>query len=170
MRILVTGAAGFIGSHLVESLVAEGNDVVSFVKPGKDISFIANTRTDIIYTDLNDFGSLKKATEGIEAVYHLAAIPKWEGWVSRQKYKMVNVEGTNQEYLTHDQPSEFLISLENRAETPTTIIFSGSIPSMSHSNTSPAAAGWLRTARARKPTAQIPHTEKLPLMVSTFLW
>lgn len=94
MRVLVTGAAGFIGCHLIKSLVADGYDVVSFVMPGSETSFIGNERTDIKYGDLNDIGSLKKAVEGIKTVYHLAAIPKWEGGVSQQKYKIVNVEGT----------------------------------------------------------------------------
>jgi nucleoside-diphosphate-sugar epimerase len=95
MRILITGATGFIGSHLVESLIDEGNEVISFVKPNSDTSFIANIDTDITIGDLRDFRSIKHATEGIDVVYHLAAIPNWQGGVSRQQYKAVNVEGTN---------------------------------------------------------------------------
>ena len=94
MRILVTGAAGFMGSHLVESLAAEDNDIVSLVKPGGDTSFISDTKTDIIYGDLCDRDSLQAATEGVEVVYHLAAIPKWEANVSQQQYVVVNIEGT----------------------------------------------------------------------------
>jgi UDP-glucose 4-epimerase len=93
MKILVTGAAGFIGSHLIESLDTEGHEVVSFVKPFTDKSFIANTKTDIIYGDLNDIGALKNATEGVDVAYHLAAIPNWKTSVSQREYRDVNIEG-----------------------------------------------------------------------------
>lgn len=95
MRILVTGATGFIGSHLVESLIEEGDEVISFVKPNSDMSFIENIDTDITIGDLRDFRQIKHATEGIDVVYHLAAIPNWQGGISRQEYMDVNVKGTN---------------------------------------------------------------------------
>jgi nucleoside-diphosphate-sugar epimerase len=94
MKVLVTGAAGFIGSHLVEALVARGNNVVSFVKPTSNISSVANIKTNIVYGDINDIESLQKATKGIDFVYHLAAISNWQGGVSPRKYKIVNIEGT----------------------------------------------------------------------------
>ena len=73
MKILVTGATGFIGSHLVELLVAEGENVRCFTKPGSDISSIANLTNDIGYGDLIDIEAIKEATKGIDVVYHLGA-------------------------------------------------------------------------------------------------
>ena len=77
---LVTGGAGFIGSHLVDSLVSMGNSVrvldnfssgkEEFLEHHKD-----NEKVEIIRADLLDLESVKVAMKGIETVHHLAANP-----------------------------------------------------------------------------------------------
>jgi UDP-glucose 4-epimerase len=94
MKILVTGGSGLIGSHLVESLVADGENVRCFVRTTSNLSFISNLDIDIVYGDLKDFESLRKATEGIDIVYHLAAISRLHLNMPLQEYQAVNVEGT----------------------------------------------------------------------------
>ena len=94
MKVLVTGASGFIGSHLVESLVSEGNDVISFVKNGGEISNLENVITKIVYGDLRDMDSIVEAVKGVDQVYHLAAIPNLQGSMTRANYYDINVEGT----------------------------------------------------------------------------
>ena len=76
MKILVTGGAGFIGSHLVEMLEKKGNVVVVFdnFSSGRR-EFLANVNVKIIKGDIRNFREIKKACKGIDVVYHFAADP-----------------------------------------------------------------------------------------------
>lgn len=76
-RALVTGGAGFIGSHLTEALVAEGCRVV--VLDNLSTGHRTNLETlpgsiELIEGDIRDFKTVQQATKGCEAVFHLAAM------------------------------------------------------------------------------------------------
>ena len=77
-RILVTGGAGFIGSHLVDSLVKEGREVVVLdnfdpqVHQGKRPAYL-NKGAFYVEGDIRDESALKKSLEGVDIVFHLAA-------------------------------------------------------------------------------------------------
>jgi UDP-glucose 4-epimerase len=92
--VLVTGAAGFIGSHLVDSLRADGNPVRSLVLNGTDAECLRHSGLEIAYGDLKDRESLKRACEGCGKIYHLAAISRHDANVPDSEYWAVNVEGT----------------------------------------------------------------------------
>jgi nucleoside-diphosphate-sugar epimerase len=68
---LVTGANGFIGSHLVERLLSEGKIVKCLVVKGSDISFLQKLNIEIF-----DYSEIKKAFEDVDIVYHLAGATK----------------------------------------------------------------------------------------------
>ena len=79
MRALVTGASGFIGSHIVKRLVAAGDSVRAFVRPTSDVSFLRALGVELAQGDITDPASLPPAMDGIEAVYHAAAasLERW---------------------------------------------------------------------------------------------
>jgi UDP-glucose 4-epimerase len=98
-RALVTGAAGFIGSHLTERLLAEGNDVVGIdnlsVGRYKNLaSFEGNERFTFLELDLNE-PRAAGAFEDVDVVYHLAALADIVPSIEHpQAYFRANVDGT----------------------------------------------------------------------------
>lgn len=72
---LVTGAAGFMGSHVVEELVRHGARVRATARPGKDTSFFDDLGVEFIGADLKDPQSLVPLFEGpVDRVFHLGAV------------------------------------------------------------------------------------------------
>jgi NAD dependent epimerase/dehydratase len=101
MKILVTGAAGFIGSHLVEHLVKEGHQVRAFIRYNSKSSWgwldTSEVKSDIevVTGDIRDYDSVMASMENCNVVFHLAAligIPY--SYVSPLAYIKTNVEGT----------------------------------------------------------------------------
>ena len=80
MRILVTGADGFVGRHLVEQLVEEGHELSAGCRPGGEPAEIwltrkARERTTIVPLDVTDSTSVRSAlSRPLDAVVHLAAV------------------------------------------------------------------------------------------------
>lgn len=81
-QLLVTGAGGFIGSHLVEALVEQGQRVRAFVRyNGRgDIGHLGGlpkeirSQIDIIYGDLRDSSAVLAAAKAVDTIYHLGAL------------------------------------------------------------------------------------------------
>ena len=90
--VLVTGGAGFIGSHLVELLVSTGHRVRVLERPGADVSHLPLDRINLMSGDIRDRTSVREAVRGCEEVYHLAANPQL--WVKpRRLFHEVNYLG-----------------------------------------------------------------------------
>jgi nucleoside-diphosphate-sugar epimerase len=88
-RILVTGAAGFVGTCLVNVLLREGYDVHAFVHQKQALGFSQSDKLRVFYGDVRDVGSILQALDEVDAVVHLAAAKSDERW----SYQ-VNVGGT----------------------------------------------------------------------------
>lgn len=78
MRLLVTGAAGFLGSHTVDRLLAEGHEVIgidNFITGKREFlaHASASPRFQLLLGDLFDFTTVFEACQGVDAVFHLAA-------------------------------------------------------------------------------------------------
>lgn len=76
MKYLVTGGAGFIGSHLVDKLIEQNHKVVVIddFSTGKKENL--NQKADFYQLDICDFEKIKPIFQGIDYVFHLAAIPR----------------------------------------------------------------------------------------------
>ncbi len=78
-RVLITGGCGFIGSHLVELLQSLGAQVRIFARYTSsgslgNLSFLSNKDIEIVYGDLRNPYTVRKAMEDIDIVFHLAAL------------------------------------------------------------------------------------------------
>jgi len=92
MRVaFVTGASGFIGSHLVERLIHEGWAVRALVHK-KDVP--PKKGLEIIPGDMDDIELMREAMKGTDAVFHLAAA-LGSSIIRRQEFSRINVLGTN---------------------------------------------------------------------------
>ena len=92
-KILVTGAAGFIGTHLVRALIKEGHQVKALARESDRTDELEAMEVDLIKGDLNNPESLAKAVSGIDAVFHLAGVLGKFG-IPKDVYLQTNVEGT----------------------------------------------------------------------------
>jgi len=101
MRTLVTGAGGFIGSHLCEALIEEGYNVKAFVRYNsrnfwgwlQGCSY--KEEMEVISGDIRDFDIIKNAVKNVDVIFHLAAligIPY--SYISPLAYIKTNIEGT----------------------------------------------------------------------------
>ncbi len=92
MKVLVTGAAGFLGGHLVDMLLERGDEVRAMVRPVEGASRLRKLDgVEVVLGDLVDRESLKRAVQGIQCVYNVAA--KTGPWGLEKDYNAVNVWG-----------------------------------------------------------------------------
>ncbi len=94
MKVLVTGASGFTGSHLVKALEARGDQVIALVRqssPNRDR--LSQTSAQFVYGDITDHTALKQAMADVAVVFHTAAYVDL-GLVDAERMTQVNVEGT----------------------------------------------------------------------------
>ena len=95
MTVLVTGAAGFVGSAVVRKLVAERFDVRAMVRATSNRTNLEGLDVEVVEGDLNDPTTLRNAVRGCDGVFHVAA--DYRLWV-RDPTEMfrTNVKGTQE--------------------------------------------------------------------------
>lgn len=91
MKALVTGGTGFIGSHLAEALRKRGDTVTVLARSAKKAEALAPLGVRIIAGDLADTDAVRKAVEGQDVVYHVAAA---NTALSEAAFMVSNLEGT----------------------------------------------------------------------------
>jgi nucleoside-diphosphate-sugar epimerase len=90
MRCAITGANGFVGSHLAERLVEQGHEVRALVRATSDLSWLGDLPLELIEGDLHDGEALRRAFEGCELVFHLAGVTSAS---KREAFFSANVDG-----------------------------------------------------------------------------
>ncbi len=93
MRVLVTGATGFIGKNLVDALLSQKHEVFALVRPTSNSDYLKSRNVNLVIGDVVDFDSLVKLISyGFDAVYHCAAYVDDKNW---DKLYQANVIGTD---------------------------------------------------------------------------
>jgi nucleoside-diphosphate-sugar epimerase len=88
---LVTGATGFIGSHLVEALLQRGLNVRCLLRKTSDLKWLQGLPVEVVLGDCLDETSLGEAVKGVDQVFHLAAVTKA---LKEKTYFEINASGT----------------------------------------------------------------------------
>jgi nucleoside-diphosphate-sugar epimerase len=90
-RVLVTGAGGFLGNHLVRELLHK-DDVVRIISRKIDEEFEQNKNVEVLYGDIRNPEVAQKAVDGVDIIYHCAAITTNKGpW---QNFLDTNINAT----------------------------------------------------------------------------
>lgn len=90
-RALITGATGFVGSHLTELLAGEGWEIRALVRSTSRVERLRELGVELHEGSLDDARAIGRASEGVDVVYHLAAVTGLRG---EKDFDRANVEGT----------------------------------------------------------------------------
>lgn len=93
MKILITGATGFLGSHLVPRLIKEGHDVRILKEKNDPGDLLKGLNIEVVLGDIRDGKAVKAAVKGSEVVFHLVGIVSYWSKLNDLQYE-VNVRGT----------------------------------------------------------------------------
>lgn len=89
--VLLTGANGFVGSHIADALLARGDHVRAMVRKTSDLQWLERKPVELVYGNLQDRKSLAAAVDGVDAVIHNAGIVSAP---NKYLYYLHNSEGT----------------------------------------------------------------------------
>ena len=93
MIAFVTGATGFVGSHVARALAEQGAELRLLVRSNSNLKNVEDIKADLVTGDLRDPASLEKGIAGCDAVFHVAA--DYRLWVrDPEEMYRANVEGT----------------------------------------------------------------------------
>ena len=91
MKVLITGANSFLGSHVADRLASEGHELRLSVRPTSHTEFIDGLNHERVFADVRSADALAKAVEGADAVVHNAGLTTAR---SAAEFRAVNEEGT----------------------------------------------------------------------------
>lgn len=91
-RVLVTGATGFTGGALARKLIERGDRVVALVRKTADVQALTELGVVLVYGDISDPEAVSKAAQGVDIIYHIAAVYRTAGHPDKY-YEVVNIDG-----------------------------------------------------------------------------
>lgn len=95
MKYIVTGGAGFIGSHLTDTLIQEGHEVIIIDNFSTGACANVNPVARLMEADIRDFDAIRPAFNGADTVFHCAALPRIQPAIrDPREANSVNITGT----------------------------------------------------------------------------
>jgi nucleoside-diphosphate-sugar epimerase len=95
LKVIVTGGAGFIGSNVVDKALERGWDVKIIDNLSTGFAENLNSNCEFINADICDYEQIERHFEGVDVVFHLAALPRVQPSIDDPlPYNKVNIEGT----------------------------------------------------------------------------
>ncbi len=91
MKALVTGSTGFVGSHVVETLLRKNYEVKCLIRPETKLEYINSLPVKLVTGSYSDAGSLKSAVEDVDYVFHVGGITRSK---SKEGYFAANAKST----------------------------------------------------------------------------
>jgi 2-alkyl-3-oxoalkanoate reductase len=118
MKVLVTGATGFVGGHLAEALRRRGDEVTALARSASKAAALAPLGVRVVPGDLHDRAALQRAAEGQEVVYHVAGVVAAR---SEADFMAANRDGTRNlvEALGHTGTGRLVLVSSMAAAGPT---------------------------------------------------
>src|SRR5262245_65892252 len=85
VTILVTGATGFVGSHLVDRLLERGNRLSCLVRKSSNIRYVKDPQINLVYGGLDQSTDWEEAFEGVDNIYQLVGqtFRRWDAGLYR---------------------------------------------------------------------------------------
>jgi nucleoside-diphosphate-sugar epimerase len=96
MRVLITGATGLLGGHLIQALQERGEQIRALVLPVENADKLVAQGVEVVRGDITDASTLAPAVKDVELIFHLAGM--MGVWRPLADYRLVNVTGTENLY------------------------------------------------------------------------
>ena len=96
MKVLITGATGLLGGHLIKELQQRGEEIRALVLPVENADKLIEQGVEVVRGDVTDASTLSPAVEDIDLVFHLAGM--MGVWRPLADYRLVNVTGSENLY------------------------------------------------------------------------
>ena len=96
MRVLITGATGLLGGHLIKELRQRGEDIRALVLPVENADKLEKQGVEVVRGDITDAGTLGPAVQDVDLIFHLAGM--MGVWRPLSDYRLVNVTGSENLY------------------------------------------------------------------------
>jgi len=96
MKVLITGATGLLGGHLIKELQQRGEEIRALVLPVENADHLRTQGVEVVRGDITDAGTLGDAVRNVDLVFHLAGM--MGVWRPLADYRLVNVTGSENLY------------------------------------------------------------------------